>query len=172
MSETKKVTRNVLNFCLGGGYEMVCANAYVFGWESDVYAITKKGYAVEFEVKISKADFKKDFEKEKHLHFKGIGVSERKYIRGYGFQETGKMKVLPNRGMPSRFYYVCPTDLIKVEEIPKYAGLIYVDTEYYGIEIVKTAPRIHSEKVEESIYKYLCKKMSWRLYKAQSEIQF
>lgn len=44
-------------------------NAYVFksDWESDFLIITKAGYVVEFEVKISKADFQADKKKvQKH----------------------------------------------------------------------------------------------------------
>jgi hypothetical protein len=39
---------------------------------------------------------------------------------------------------PNRFYYCCPKDLIKVSEIPKYAGLYHVNNS--GIEIIKHAP--------------------------------
>ncbi len=178
MSETHKVTRNILSYCLGGAYSVVCANAYVYDWESDVFAVTKKGYAVEFEVKISRADFKKDLEKPKHLYLSGKGtiLTYRTCIgkdkNGYIYKDAGEKHMIPNSRMPTRFYYVCPPDLIHVEDLPKYAGLIYADTKYYGVDIIKHAPKIHTEKVEESIYKKLCTKMSWRLYKAQSELTF
>ena len=42
---------------------------YVFDWESDKLLETRSGYIYEFEIKISKADFKNDFKhkKEKHI---------------------------------------------------------------------------------------------------------
>lgn len=47
-------------------------NLYVYNWESDYLAITRSMYAYEVEVKISLADYNKDFEKEgKHQVMQG-----------------------------------------------------------------------------------------------------
>jgi hypothetical protein len=43
-------------------------NFNVFAWESDSLAITKSKYAYEFEIKISRADFKNDFKHKKVKH--------------------------------------------------------------------------------------------------------
>lgn len=43
-------------------------NLNVFAWESDSLAITKSKYAYEFEIKISRADFKNDFKHKKVKH--------------------------------------------------------------------------------------------------------
>ena len=42
---------------------------YVFSWESDKLIWTRSGYIYEFEIKISRSDFKNDFKhkKEKHI---------------------------------------------------------------------------------------------------------
>ena len=52
---------------LFGNYEYRLLNSYIFrhDWESDFFAISKSGYAIEVEVKISKSDFKADFKKYK-----------------------------------------------------------------------------------------------------------
>ena len=54
-------------------HEYKLLNSYVFGynWESDFFSRTKTGYYYEVEVKISRADFKADFSKNKHKYFKG-----------------------------------------------------------------------------------------------------
>ena len=39
-------------------------NTFIFAWESDFFCITKSGYAIEVEIKISRSDFKADFKKE------------------------------------------------------------------------------------------------------------
>lgn len=43
-------------------------NLNVYNWESDVLKITRSGYAYEFEIKISRADFKNDFKHKKKKH--------------------------------------------------------------------------------------------------------
>lgn len=46
-----------------------CAD--IFGHETDLVSVNKTGYATEVEIKISKADFMKDFDK-KHYHESGF----------------------------------------------------------------------------------------------------
>jgi hypothetical protein len=103
------------------------SNLYVFQHESDYLALTKSGYWYEVEVKISRNDFFNDFKKvEKHEILSGIR-------EGY---------------KPNYFSYACPENLIKVEEVPEYAGLIYIKdkNDYYGTT-VKTAPQLHKTKI-------------------------
>lgn len=94
--------------------------------EIDFLAITSSNYAVEYEIKASRSDFFADFKKKKH----------RSMITGNG------CKI-------SRFYYVCPIDMIKPHEIPSYAGLIYVDRHNQCTTITK-APRLSSDKLSDS----------------------
>lgn len=54
---------------LFSNHRYVLVNSYVFNWESDLFSVTKTGTVYEVEIKISKADYKKDFEKDKHLLF-------------------------------------------------------------------------------------------------------
>ena len=100
-------------------------NLYVFGWESDCLLLTRSGYWYEFEVKISKADFKNDFKNKKEKH--SILSSE---------EETKK---------PNFFYYVVPEDLIAPDDVPEYAGLIYIKRGR-GLRTVKKAPTLHKVK--------------------------
>lgn len=113
-------------------------NLNVYDWESDVLKITKSGYAYEFEIKISKADFKNDFKHKKKKHL---------------LLENKENQVK----MPNYFYYVVPEDLITEDEVPEYAGLIYVHATvigncriYYQFEEIKAAPKLHSNKIDES----------------------
>jgi len=117
-------------------------NVYFFNWECDALVINKSEYLIECEVKISRADFKKDFAKvEKHLRLQDKGCFDK----------------------PNRFYYVCPENLIKVEEIPSYAGLFYV--KYGTLEKIKEAPLLHKNKLP---YK---EKLFNKLYFAYKELQ-
>lgn len=74
-----------------------------------------------------------------------------------------KIKELPL--CPNKFYYACPKDLIKKEEVPNYAGLIYVDN---GVaEIVKKAPTIRKDKI--NLDNVLLEKFYWRCKKLENE---
>lgn len=63
-------------------HQYILVNSYVFNWESDLFSVTKTGNVYEVEMKISKADFKKDFEKEKHLLFQSNAIGKTHHITG------------------------------------------------------------------------------------------
>lgn len=109
--------------------EFFLCNMYVFTWESDVLILTKSHYWYEIEIKVSRADFKNDL---KHKSKKHMLLSDA--------DSTIK---------PNYFYYAVPAGLISVEEIPPYAGLIYM----HGSrpEIVKPPRKLHSEKMRTDI---------------------
>ena len=46
---------------------------------------------------------------------------------------------------PNRFWYACPEGMIKSDEVPKYAGLYWVNSKG-KLEKIKTAPLIHKTK--------------------------
>ena len=120
-------------------------NLNVFAWESDSLAITKSKYAYEFEIKISRADFKNDFKHKKMKHQMLEGTYQ---LFGDEWLGDGKMSLTDK---PNYFYYVVPENLITVEEVPSYAGLVYVKPRYnregkiywYDVNVVKEAPKLH-----------------------------
>ena len=111
-------------------------NTYLGNWEGDVFEVTNSGYLYEYEVKITRADFKKDAEKAKH-YWSGQIISKFDQIR------EGKRC--------NYFYYLVPENLIHVEDVPEFAGLIYVDNRYKYPEFktIKQAPKLSSEKISE-----------------------
>lgn len=139
----------------------VMENLYVFGWESDKLIETRSGLIYEFEIKISKADFKNDFKNkaEKHLILEGKDLSSKlfelidgKYVPSSEIKQSTKDYKKPNY-----FYYAVPEGMINVDEIPEYAGLIYILTEdamtdmngkfiFNRFYVVKIAPKLHNEK--------------------------
>ena len=126
-------------------------NLYVYGWESDYLAITKSMVAYEVEIKVSKADFKNDFKnkQDKHLLF-----------------EDGNMigRFPKGSSMPNYFYYAVPDGLIGVDEVPDYAGLLYVQP--WGITFVKQPKKLTDEKFDPvKLYltdKFYYNMMSWQ----------
>ncbi len=143
---------------------------YVFDWESDKLLETRSGYIYEFEIKISRADFKNDFKhkKDKHIILAGEERYGDKYLpKYYEFLEENRKRgnwceqnflksaennphyLVGGHKRPNYFYYTVPTDLVTVEEVPDYAGLVYVD-EKGNLTIKKSAPKLHSEKYKDS----------------------
>lgn len=114
--------------------------------ECDVLAVTRSGYATEYEIKRTRSDFFADFKKPKHREMK----------KGSG-------------GKISRFYYVCPKGMIKLDEVPEYAGLIYV-FDYYGTPtatIIKNAPRLNAKKLTQNDYTRIYRSIMFRWLKIQ-----
>jgi hypothetical protein len=138
-------------------------NLYVFRWESDKLIKTRSGYYYEFEIKISKSDFKNDFKHktDKHHLLKAMLTGEKHTLTFYREWEWNKNRYISfeafERDMqhpchfvekqkkPNYFYYAVPENMIAVEDVPEYAGLIYV-TEDGWLKTVKKAPLLHKEK--------------------------
>ena len=125
----------------------VFPNVFINHYEADILEVTKAGYATEYEVKISRADFFKDAEKKK-LSWSGN-------VKSVKFDELQK----GNR--VNYFYYLVPKGLITPEEVPEFAGLTYVEiseVKYYSQEkgyytkpklftnTVKAAPKLSKDK--------------------------
>jgi hypothetical protein len=138
-------------------------NLYLFrhNWETDFLVVQKNGYCYEIEIKISRSDFLNDFKKKDKHMILNEGVYMQKKYRYKVDPETNKRvsdfyyNPTEWKFRPNRFYYCVPEGLIKKEEVPDYAGLMYVNS-YGGIDIVKEAKFLHKEKLE--LTKKLCDK--------------
>jgi hypothetical protein len=123
-------------------------------YECDLFQVTRSLYWVEFEIKISVADFRADFRK------------------GY------KHRDLANGGpkIPRRFWYVMPVEIAdKVQdEIPEYAGLIAVDgAAQYSNQLLQTrikAPTLKSQKISERQLQRLYERFYWRYWYQRQRI--
>lgn len=196
MDSEKSLQESV--WTLFNNHRYILTNSFVFEWESDFFSVTKTGTVYEVEIKISKADYKKDFEKEKHVLFKNL-VDKKRFIvireqgRSWPYGDelfridsyslnldhwklktadtsftneedsmgywhlreryinlnsriqrihaaTSSIRIidLEKKHIPNRFYYACPEGLIKKEDVPVYAGLIWVKDGW--AKIIKQAP--------------------------------
>lgn len=63
MKLANKIQQEVMQFARGTAYDIVLANFYFGSYEMDVFKLNDKMWITEYEIKISKADFKKDFRK-------------------------------------------------------------------------------------------------------------
>lgn len=115
-------------------------------YEYDVMSISKSEMVCEFEIKVSRSDFKTQKEKTKQFNYS-------KQITDGRAEQLDKSKVL----VPNYFSYCCPDGLIKEDEVPKFAGLYYLKDGI--IREIKSPKRIHShnfklEVIKEKILRY------------------
>lgn len=152
----------------------VLENLYVFSWESDKLIETRSGLIYEFEIKVSKADFKNDFnKKDKHVILEG----KETHIPTFDGLEPiykemyEKNYLVSHFKKPNYFYYAVPEGLITVDEVPEYAGLIYIipddgDYHFTWFRIAKQAPKLHNVKYSDDDLnlgeKFYYNMLSWK----------
>lgn len=129
-----------------GAHEFICPGYTPINWyECDVFALTRAGCFVEHEVKLTRADFRKDATK---------GTDRAKFISDPGggqlYERRSKHERLAARDKngPVRFWYVVPDGLIDPSEVPEWAGLKYARMDKRGVRVyaVKNAPTLHRDK--------------------------
>lgn len=132
-------------------------NIYIFktGWETDFFVQKENGYCYEFEIKVSRADFKKDFEK----------ITKHQILKDGSYKTTkGQTKEWSKR--PNKFFYVVPLGIVDYTDIPSYAGLITIDDK--GIlKTVKEAPFLHKNILD--FEKELCIKFYYYWIKERQD---
>lgn len=169
---TEQTIQQRLNY-LFASWKYNVNGLYVFEWESDKLIWMKSGYIYEFEIKVSRADYKNDFKhkKDKHIILQGPTDQEKYMPSCYQHYEWNKKNyasledylsgitpdstsLIVNHKKPNYFYYAVPEGLIQLEEVPDYAGLIWIEKEYRYIRqslvIKKQAPRLHKTKYKDA----------------------
>lgn len=134
-------------------------NTYALGdFEADFIAITKAGFVHEVEIKLTSTDFKADFEKT----VKVGRYPYRKIVHKHAGIQEGKYS--------NYFWFVMPKDMVPVEDIPAYAGVIFMTLNKSGsvkLKVARPATRIHKNKIsDESKIKILRSMMykAWNNY--------
>ena len=182
---TFKFTEEYIQDKLNGFFAMstqkyVLENLYVFRWESDKFIETRSGLIYEFEIKVTRSDFKNDFKKEdKHVILEG----KKEYIPAYD-KVLDEWKTMhdkyyrtENFKKPNYFYYAVPEGMITKDEVPEYAGLVYILPEgvntdkdghycWDGFYVVKNAPKLHNTKYTDDDLKlsekFYYNMLSWK----------
>ena len=133
-------------------------------WECDLLEITEAGYWREYEIKLTRADFRADQEKTREVLPRAYGqpvVRERKH----------QLLASTQRG-PCQFYYVLPTGLIAPTELPSWAGLLeFSETPGRArpwnihTRLVVQAPRRHADKIDPAVERHARGVVYWRWMK-------
>lgn len=142
-------------------YTWVLPNIFVGDYERDVCMVNQQsGYWNEYEIKISVADFKKDFTKRSKNINMGLWNREKKWEQLTSNKHDNFLKFAANQETktPNRFLFVVPKNLIDRESVPPYAGLLYYDEESKSISVVKSGKLLHKNKIEQSLKEYILDK--------------
>jgi hypothetical protein len=147
MKIADKIKFSLMRFTRSTATDVIVPNFYINSpWEMDLCRITKAGIVYEYEIKISRSDFKNDFKK------------------------ANKHSVIKNGGrICNFFYFVVPEGLITKDEIPEYCGLYYY-TKHDSFTLVKSPKRLHKNKFND--YKMLAEKLSFRCNVIQSKYTY
>jgi len=143
-------TRSVCERFQGAGYS-----------EMDICKLTNTDYIYEYELKVSRGDFLK--ESKNFIENK----DRQKYMKHKFMQTLYEEKKFKTRSrktykVPNKFYFVCPKDMIKIDEILPYHGLIYID-ENNNFEVVREASFLHKNKVDNKTIFRMLKTLSERI---------
>lgn len=122
-------------------------NCGAFGWESDLLRLTSRWLCAEYEIKVSRADFRADRAKKlKHL-----------------WLETRPSEA-PQR-CPNYFWYAAPVGVIPVDELPAYAGLVEVVDR--NLVVARKAPRLHRQPIAERNATYMLRGVTLRFWQRE-----
>lgn len=139
-------------------------------WECDVFEVTKAGYFTEYEVKLTRADFKADATKAR-LDY----GAPRKEVMPDGTFRLLPMPTIEKHQLlsagdvrgPSRFFFVAPSGLLDGLTIPPWAGLIeiYPSGEHLFERRKIAAPKLHRKEADPAILKHAESVCYYRMHK-------
>ena len=146
-------------------------------WECDLAHVTKAGYLVEYEVKLTPADFRADAKKRQRNRYGYQGTRFNELEPGY------KLDLLASgcpRG-PCRFWYVMPRQMVALEQIPEWAGVIWVDqpksrathsgrlapwgVRWLWLQSVRKPRQLHRTKVDQEVVDHMKSVCYYRMIK-------
>lgn len=167
MSLTERAIQRGLMNHFGSSFQCACPNFTPSKWwECDLWAVTKAGYVVEYEIKMSVGDFAADRHKARN---------------GYCYEtltpiHRNKHELLAAGDcVPSRFFFVVPHDLSETirPRLPAFAGLVKVkgSGRWCECHIVVPAPKLHRNQVADGEIAHAMKATYYRYWKAIQTIE-
>lgn len=172
-------TDDIINSIMIGRYarNFVVPNYTPKGWwECDVFELTRAGYFREYEVKVTRGDFFADSHKSK-TDWDAYAKTRSERLAAGGNDVTLPSECVMNKhasvakGLskgPCQFWYVTPRDLVTVDEVPEWAGLIYITKNYTELSI-KAAPKLHNVKADTTIVAHAKGVCYWRFHNLRAK---
>jgi hypothetical protein len=112
--------------------------------KADLLSVTRARLVHEFEIKCSRADFRRDFEDKDTKH--------RRLARA-----DNRLMALPNY-----FWFATPPGVIEAADLPDYAGWMVVDRTACTVAV--DAPRIHGDNLSEKDRRYIERGLTHRYW--------
>lgn len=145
MKLADRISLQIMDQMKTGLDDILIPNYFVGKFEMDVFKLTNNGYVSEFEIKVSLTDFEADFRKK------------------------DKHQLLASKVYPAnRFYFVSPSGLLSLNNIPKYAG--WLEFEDNRLYTKKNAPLLNKERYSD--YKKIAQKMAIRERNYRQKLRF
>lgn len=149
----KTIQESLMKFLYPQSNRIMDTNFSGFGLgECDLIAISDSKIISEFEIKISRGDFKIDFKKLKHEKIREI-VDSPASITNWGTR---------GYACPQKFSYVCPAGLISLSEIPSHYGLYYVSADF-TIERVQMPKLLHHKKASSELIEKIARQITSKM---------
>ena len=128
--------------------------------EADVLGINRNGYIYEYEIKRSRSDYFSEF---KNKPFKHRKLAKRESIYVYDEWKNGRKTGSKTEliTIPNKYCIVCEENLIASDEVPEYAGLIYLRGN--SLTEQKIAKFLHKNKANAVIYERIATIFSQRM---------
>jgi hypothetical protein len=150
----KIIQRQLYDFYIKLGHKLIAPNIYLHYSEADLITVQASGYVNEIEIKINKADFKRDFEKRKHKYY---AAARAKKARSFAH-------------LPNYFWFAFPHKLLdKIDfDVPDYYGLITLRN--YGMEVYypvihRRAKFLHKKKVTDKQVRQIARSLMFKMWK-------
>ena len=137
-------------------HPILTPNGHLWAWESDLISVTKAGYAHEYEIKISRADFlaeQRDIAGAGEADWTSVTPKQFRHLALQGRTDHPALHACRRitdarvqecaHGRPSHFWYVTTPGVCDPEEVPAYAGLMVVKDTNARCRVEKDAPAIH-----------------------------
>jgi hypothetical protein len=132
--------------------------------ECDLISINRVGLLCEFEIKISRSDFRADFSKtRKH---ENLAQGNGRLVRG-----TRNGKIRHYFLTCSYFTYACPAGLLTEADLPPYAGLVWVHADG-RVQVLRAAPVRHLYPADGDILRRIAHNLTQKFLYGCSRMTF
>lgn len=159
---TKELEDELSIYLFTDSTKCICKRFVGAGYsEMDVVKVTSTDYIYEYELKVSRSDFLKETKNYNE------NIDRRKYIKHKLMKSIyesikSKSKSKKTYNTANKYFFVCPKDLIKIDELLPYQGLIYYDENKKSFQIIKDAVFLHKIKINNNTIFRMLKTLSER----------
>jgi hypothetical protein len=148
MISEKIIQKSLFHFYNCLNHKLIVPNIYLHYSEADLITVQASGYVNEIEIKLTKADFVRDFKKRKHQYMAESMIQRRLHT-------------------PNYFWFCIPQELLpKIDlDIPDVYGMILVNENGHCPAIHKRAKIMHREKVTEKQIRQIARSVMYKFWK-------